>query len=71
MTKKYFSVVTLLISCALVILLYPELQDPADLKAFVSQWGLYSIFIDLALIMILALFPVIPFVLMAGINILR
>jgi len=51
-----------------VIFLYPKLQHPADLRAFVAQWGLLSIFINLAIIMILALFPVIPFVLMAGIN---
>ena len=68
MTKKYFSFITLLISLAIVVFLYPKLQNPAALKAFVSQWGLLSIFIDLVIIMILALFPVIPFVLMAGIN---
>lgn len=68
MTKKYFSFLTLLISLTIVILLYPKLQHPADLQAFVRQWGLLSIFIDLSIIMILALFPVVPFVLMAGIN---
>lgn len=70
MTKKYFSFITLLISLTIVILLYPKLQHPAELQAFVSQWGLLSIFIDLIIVMMLALFPVIPFVLMAGINIL-
>jgi uncharacterized membrane protein YdjX (TVP38/TMEM64 family) len=59
---------TLLISLAIVIFLYPKLQHPAELQAFVAQWGLLSIFIDLAIIMILILFPVMPFVLMAGIN---
>jgi len=44
---------TLLISLSIVIFLYPKLQHPADLKAFVTQWGLLSIFIDLAIIMIL------------------
>ena len=68
MTKKNFSFITLLISLSIVIFLYPKLQHPADLQAFVAQWGLLSIFVDLAIIMILALFPVIPFVLMAGIN---
>ena len=68
MSKKGFSFMTLLISLTLVIFLYPKLQNPAVLKAFVTQWGLLSIFIDLAIVMILALFPVIPFVLMAGIN---
>jgi uncharacterized membrane protein YdjX (TVP38/TMEM64 family) len=59
---------TLLLSLTIVIFLYPKLQHPAALQAFVTQWGLFSIFIDLAIIMILALFPVIPFVLMAGVN---
>lgn len=70
MSKKYFSFITLLISLTIVVLLYPKLQHPAELQAFVSQWGLLSIFIDLIIVMMLALFPVIPFVLMAGINIL-
>lgn len=68
MSKKSFSFMTMLISLILVIFLYPKLQNPADLQAFVKQWGLLSIFIDLAIVMVLALFPVIPFVLMAGIN---
>ena len=68
MNKKYFSYLTLLVSLTFVILLYPKLQHPADLQAFVTRWGLLSIFIDLAIVMILALFPVVPFVLMAGIN---
>lgn len=59
---------TLLISLTTVTFLYPKLQHPADLQAFVTQWGLLSIFIDLAIIVILALFPVVPFVLMAGVN---
>jgi len=53
-----------------VILLYPKLQHPAALEAFVKQWGLLSIFIDLVIVATLALFPVIPFVLMAGVNVL-
>lgn len=61
---------TLLISVTIVIFLYPKLQHPAELRAFVTQWGFLSIFIDLAIVMVLALFPVIPFVLMAGLNIL-
>jgi len=68
LTKKYFSLMTLLISLAIVIFLYPKMQHPAELQAFVTQWGLLSIFIDLAIIMTLVLFPVMPFVLMAGIN---
>ncbi|HZK53906.1 MAG TPA: VTT domain-containing protein [Desulfosporosinus sp.] len=70
MNKKSLSYLTLLISLTLVISLYPMLQNPEHLQAFVEQWGLLSIFVDLAIITVLALFPVIPFVLMAGINIL-
>lgn len=68
MTKKNFSFLTLLVSISIVIFLYPKLQHPADLQAFVTQWGLLSIFIDLALIVLMALFPVVPFVLIAGVN---
>ena len=70
MTKKNFSYITLLISLAIVIFLYPKLEHPAQLRTFVTQWGILSIFIDLAIIMVLALFPVIPFILIAGVNIL-
>jgi len=68
LNKKHFSFMTLLISLAIVIVLYPKLQHPAELRVFVLQWGLFGIFIDLTIIIILALFPAIPFVLMAGIN---
>ena len=70
MNKKSFSFLTLLISFTIVIFLYPKFQHPAQLQAFVRQWGLLSIFIDLAFLMVLGLFPVIPFVLIAGVNIL-
>ncbi|HZK83440.1 MAG TPA: TVP38/TMEM64 family protein [Desulfosporosinus sp.] len=70
MTKKHFSFMTLIFSLAMVIFLYPKLQHPAALQEFVAQWGILSIFIDLAMVTILALFPVVPFVLMAGINVL-
>jgi len=70
LTKKYFSFLTLLISLILVILLYPKLENPAALRAFVTHWGFLSIFIDLVIVMILHLFPVVPFVLIAGVNIL-
>jgi len=66
--KKCFSLLTLLVSLTLVILLYPELQHPVALQNFVTQWGPISIFVDLFIITLLMLFPVIPFVLIAGIN---
>jgi uncharacterized membrane protein YdjX (TVP38/TMEM64 family) len=66
--KKYFSCLTLLISLTFVILLYPELQHPATLHAFVTKWGPVSILVDLFIITLLMLFPVVPFVLIAGAN---
>lgn len=66
--KKSFSILTLLISLIFVILLYPKLQHPAALQVFVAQWGWISLFIDLFIIMLLMLFPVVPFVLIAGVN---
>jgi uncharacterized membrane protein YdjX (TVP38/TMEM64 family) len=68
LNKKNFSFITLLISLIMVILLYPKLQHPAELQAFVAQWGLLSISICFAIVILLALFPVVPFVLMAGVN---
>ena len=70
LNKKHFSFLTLLISLTFVIILYPKLQHPAVLKAFVSQWGWISIFVDLFIITLLMLFPVVPFVLIAGVNII-
>lgn len=70
MTKKHLSLLTLFISLTFVILLYPKLQHPALLKAFVSQWGWISIFVDMFIITLLMLFPVVPFVLIAGVNII-
>jgi len=58
----------LVISLTFVILLYPKLQHPDAFQAFVSQWGWIGIFVDLLIIMLFALFPVIPFVLIAGVN---
>ncbi|TGE34599.1 VTT domain-containing protein [Desulfosporosinus sp. Sb-LF] len=68
MNKKHFSLLTLLGSLLLVIVLYPKLQHPAVLQAFVTQWGWISILVDLFIIMLLMLFPVVPFVLIAGVN---
>lgn len=68
MTKKNFSFLTLLISLTIIILLYPKLHNPAYLKTLVTQWGWVSVIIDLVLVALLALFPVVPFALMAGVN---
>ncbi|KJR48840.1 Membrane spanning protein [Desulfosporosinus sp. I2] len=68
MGKKYFSLLTLVISLTFVVLLYPKLQHPEAFQAFVTQWGWIGIIIDLFIIILLALFPVVPFVLIAGVN---
>lgn len=68
LTKKYFSFFTLVVSLAFVVFLYPKLQNPSDLQAFVTQWAWLSIFVDLFIIALLALFPVVPFALVAGVN---
>lgn len=68
LTKKYFSLITLVISLTFVILLYPKLQNPTAFQTFVTQWGLISIFVDILALMLLALFPVVPFALIAGVN---
>lgn len=68
MAKKYFSFLTLLVSLIFVILLYPKLHNPSDLQMFVTQWGWISIIVDLCVIVLLAIFPVVPFALMAGVN---
>lgn len=70
MNKKHLSLFTLFISLVFVIILYPKLQHPAVLQAFVAQWGWISIFVDLFIITLLMLFPVVPFVLIAGVNII-
>ena len=70
MNKKSFSILTLIVSLIAVIVLYPKLQHHVYLRAFVHQWGWISIFVDLLIIALLMLFPVIPFILIAGVNIL-
>ncbi|WP_407310334.1 TVP38/TMEM64 family protein [Desulfosporosinus sp. SB140] len=68
MKKKHFSCLTLLLSLSLVIVLYPKLQHPDIFQAFIKQWGSLSLLIDLLIIALLMLFPVVPFVLVAGVN---
>jgi len=51
-----------------VIVLYPKLQNPTAFQTFVTQWGWISVFVDLFIIVLLGLFPVVPFALIAGVN---
>lgn len=48
--------------------MYPKLQHPDVFQAFIKQWGNLSLLIDLLIITLLMLFPVVPFVLVAGVN---
>jgi uncharacterized membrane protein YdjX (TVP38/TMEM64 family) len=66
--KKYVSFFTLLLSLTLVIVFYPKLQHPYALQAFIKHWGSLSLLIDLLVIALLMLFPVVPFILIAGVN---
>ncbi|MDQ7097043.1 VTT domain-containing protein [Desulfosporosinus sp. PR] len=68
MKKKHFSYLTLLLSLSLIIVLYPKLQHPDVFQAFIKQWGNLSLLMDLLIIALLMLFPVVPFVLVAGVN---
>lgn len=57
-----------MVSLTFVILLYPKLRNPIAFQTFVTQWGWISLFVDLSIITLLALFPVVPFALIAGVN---
>ncbi|SDH89806.1 Uncharacterized membrane protein YdjX, TVP38/TMEM64 family, SNARE-associated domain [Desulfosporosinus hippei DSM 8344] len=68
LTKKVFSFFTLVVSLTFVVLLYPKLQNPSAFQELITQWGWISIFVDLFILMLLALFPIVPFALIAGGN---
>ncbi|KGK81974.1 hypothetical protein DP73_21015 [Desulfosporosinus sp. HMP52] len=68
MTKKVFSFFTLAVSLTFVLLLYPKLQNPSAFQMLITQWGWISIFVDLFILTLLALFPIVPFALIAGVN---
>lgn len=66
--KKINSLITLLFSLALIIFLYPRLQDPATLQTFLANLGWKSYLLDLLIVAMQMLFPVVPFPLLAGLN---
>lgn len=66
--KKISSLLTILISLALIIVLYPKLQHPATLQIFLAGLGWKGILLDLLIVTLLMLFPIIPFPLLAGLN---
>lgn len=68
--KKSASFLTLIFSAALILLLYPKLQNPHALQTVILQLGWKGILLDLFVISIQMLFPIIPFALLAGMNII-
>lgn len=66
--KKKLSILTLLVSLSLVILLYPQLKEPAVLQMQIEALGWLGIILSLLIISLQMLFPVVPFALLAGIN---
>jgi len=65
---KRASLLTLLLTVALVILLYPYLQNPSALQGLLRQWGWIGVVLALFITSSQMLFPVVPFALLAGIN---
>lgn len=68
--KKILSFLTLLLSLTIIVLLYPRLQNTESFQHLILQLGWKGILLDLVLTSTLMLFPIIPFTLIAGINIL-
>jgi uncharacterized membrane protein YdjX (TVP38/TMEM64 family) len=67
--KKKASFLTLLIPISIIIFLYPRVQNPEAFQSLILQLGWKGIFLDLLFIATLMFFPIIPFSLIAGINI--
>ncbi len=67
--KKISSLLTILISLALIIFLYPKLQHPAMLQTYLAGLGWKGILLVLLIVSLQMLFPIIPFPLLAGLNI--
>ncbi|HWQ89723.1 MAG TPA: VTT domain-containing protein [Desulfitobacteriaceae bacterium] len=66
--KKFNSLLTLLFSLALIIFLYPKLQDPASLQTYLTGLGWKGMILDLVIVALQMLFPLVPFPLLAGLN---
>ncbi|WP_298200265.1 VTT domain-containing protein [Desulfosporosinus sp.] len=68
--KKVASVVTIFLSLALIWLLYPHLQNAEALQILINKLGWKGIVLDLFIIFAQTLFPIVPFALLAGINVI-
>ncbi|MFZ3102982.1 MAG: VTT domain-containing protein [Desulfitobacteriaceae bacterium] len=67
--KKISSLLTILISLALITFLYPKLQHPALFQTYLAGLGWKGILLVLLIVSLQMLFPIIPFPLLAGLNI--
>ncbi|KJR46926.1 putative integral membrane protein [Desulfosporosinus sp. I2] len=68
--KKVASVVTICLSLALIWFLYPHLQNARALQILIYSLGWKGIVLDLLIITAQMLFPIVPFALLAGINVI-
>jgi uncharacterized membrane protein YdjX (TVP38/TMEM64 family) len=66
--KKFHSLLTLLFTLALIILLYPKLQNPASLQTYLAGLGWKGFILDVIIVAVQMLCPLIPFSLLAGLN---
>lgn len=66
--KKFNSLLMLMVSIALIIFLYPRIQDSAALQTFLANLGWKGYILVLIIIALQMLFPVVPFPLLAGLN---
>ena len=66
--KKISSLLTILISVTLIAFLYPKLEHPALLQTYLADLGWKGLLLDLLIITLQMLFPIIPFPLLAGLN---
>lgn len=68
--NKVASIFTVFISGGLIWFLYPHLQNAAALQSLIIGLGWKGVLLDILIISIQMLFPIVPFALLAGINII-
>lgn len=69
-TTKISSLLTLIVGITLMVWLYPVASHPGRLKQLLQNWGIAGIILDLLVLSLEMLFPLVPFPLLAGINVL-
>ncbi|SHN87871.1 TVP38/TMEM64 family protein [Desulfitobacterium chlororespirans] len=67
--KKLTSAIVLLLSLVIIGLLYPQIQHPDLFQDLILDLGWKGVLLDLLALSLLMFFPIIPFALLAGINI--